>query len=215
MSSDRSLARCSFCGRHSSEVRRMVAGPGAAYICDECLQLCQEILGDAAPFSPQALELASRPPVVIAAPQAPPVQESRTETETIPAHEPARVITLDLEQKQQGMTLILHQINYYQAYFELHYLWIRPPLTTGFAFVPRIIFFLRDDTGSQWTGERGGMLLARPDLASGPTNAMYQGSARFQPRPSSEAHILTIRAADPLGQFDEPVSRPWQFHVTL
>src|SRR4051794_29237924 len=69
MSFDRSLARCSFCGRHSSEVRRMVAGPGAAYICDECLQLCNEIISDPTPFSTKALELASRPPVVIAAPQ--------------------------------------------------------------------------------------------------------------------------------------------------
>jgi len=47
----------------------MVAGPGAAYICDACLQLCNDILHDATPFSAKALELASRPPVVIAAPQ--------------------------------------------------------------------------------------------------------------------------------------------------
>ena len=69
MSSDRSLARCSFCGKRPPEVRRMIAGPGAAYICDACLQLCNEILNDPTPFSPKALELASRPPVVIAAPQ--------------------------------------------------------------------------------------------------------------------------------------------------
>ncbi len=69
MSFDRSLARCSFCGRRPPEVHRMVAGPGAAYICDACLQLCNDILHDATPFSAKALELASRPPVVIAAPQ--------------------------------------------------------------------------------------------------------------------------------------------------
>src|SRR2546423_409676 len=57
MSFDRSLARCSFCGRRPPEVRRMVAGPGAAYICDACLQLCNEILQDTAPFSAKALEL--------------------------------------------------------------------------------------------------------------------------------------------------------------
>ena len=68
MSFDRSQARCSFCGRHTSEVRRMIAGPGAAYICEDCLQLCMEILQDPMPFSPKALELASRPPVVFAAP---------------------------------------------------------------------------------------------------------------------------------------------------
>ena len=69
MSFDRSLARCSFCGQRPPEVRRMVAGPGAAYICDVCLQLCNEIMYDPTPFSTKALELASRPPVVISARQ--------------------------------------------------------------------------------------------------------------------------------------------------
>ena len=159
MSFDRSLARCSFCGRHSSEVRRMIAGPGAAYICDDCLDLCNEILHDATPFSAQALELASRPPVVVAAPQ--PQAQERPSSPTRNA--PQRIVTLELEQKQQGMTLILHQLHYYQSHFELHYLWIRPPFSAGFAFVPRIIFSLQDDTRTQWTGERGGILLARPE----------------------------------------------------
>src|SRR6266571_3059212 len=90
MSFDRSLARCSFCGRHSSEVRRMVAGPGAAYICDECLQLCNDILQDPTPFSTRALELASRPPVVIATPL-PLTQEQREKPDT---SEPVKTITL-------------------------------------------------------------------------------------------------------------------------
>src|SRR3977135_1161365 len=97
MSFDRSMARCSFCGRHSSEVRRMVAGPGAAYICDACLQLCNEILLDPAPFSPKDLELASRPPVVIAAPQGLEQEQSKSAL----AREPLRTVTLELEQKQQ------------------------------------------------------------------------------------------------------------------
>src|SRR5262249_42629881 len=138
MSFDRSLARCSFCGRHSSEVRRIVAGPGAAYICEECLQLCNEIISDSTPFSTKALELASRAPVVIAAP--PSLDTDRSKIPT--SNEPLRSVTLELEQKQQGMTLILHQLHYYEERFELHYLWIRPPFTAGFAFVPRIIFFL-------------------------------------------------------------------------
>lgn len=189
----------------------MIAGPGAAYICDTCLQLCNDILQDPAPFSAKALELASRPPIVIAAPQAPePVRE-----QTSASNEPVRTITLELEQKQQGMTLILHQMQYFQSHFELHYLWIRPPLTAGFAFVPRIIFFLRDSAGTQWAGDRGGRLLARPELANDPNHAIYQGSARFQPLPSPNARTLTIRAADPLGQFEEPAPRPWQFEVTL
>jgi hypothetical protein len=211
MSFDRSMARCSFCGRHSSEVRRMIAGPGAAYICDDCLQLCNEILHDATPFSAQALELASRPPVVVAAPQLPPKERSSSPTR----NEPLRMVTLELEQKQQGMTLILHQLHYYQAYFELQYLWIRPPFSAGFAFVPRIIFFLKDDTGTQWTGERGGILLARPELASGPNNAVYQGNARFRPLPAAEARVLTIRAVDPLAQFEHEAPQPWQFEINL
>ena len=209
MSFDRSSARWSFCGRHSSEVQRMIAGPGAAYICTDCLQLCNEILQDATPFSAQALELASRPPVVIAAP--PRLSEEREPVSSTPE----RTITLELEQKQQGMTLILHQLRYYKSMFEIDYLWIRPPLTAGFAFVPRIIFFLKDNLGTQWTGDRGGMIRSRPDLASGPTNAVYQGNARFKPLPSTESRTLTIRAADPLGQFETPPLPPWHFEISL
>ncbi len=211
MSFDRSMARCSFCGRHSAEVRRMIAGPGAAYICDDCLQLCNEILQDATPFSAQALELASRPPVVVAAPQLQAQERSSPPTR----NGPLRIVTLELEQKQQGMTLILHQLHYYQSHFELHYLWIRPPFGAGFAFVPRIIFFLKDDTGTQWTGERGGILLARPELASGPNNAIYQGNARFRPLPATDARMLTIRAVDPLAQFEHEAPQPWQFEIAL
>ena len=85
----------------------MVAGPGAAYICDSCLQLCNEILQDTAPFSAKALELASRPPVVIAAPH-----EIEQGAATLP-REPKRTVTIELEQKQQGMVLLLHQLEFY------------------------------------------------------------------------------------------------------
>lgn len=37
--------RCSFCGKQQQEVRRIVAGPGV-YICDECVELCMEIVND-------------------------------------------------------------------------------------------------------------------------------------------------------------------------
>lgn len=40
---DNKQIRCSFCGKTQSQVRRMVAGPGV-YICDECIELCQEII---------------------------------------------------------------------------------------------------------------------------------------------------------------------------
>jgi len=36
-------ARCSFCGKSQSQVKRMVAGPGV-YICNECIDLCEEIM---------------------------------------------------------------------------------------------------------------------------------------------------------------------------
>ena len=39
------LKRCSFCGKTSEQVRRMVAGPNVQ-ICSECILLCQEIISD-------------------------------------------------------------------------------------------------------------------------------------------------------------------------
>ncbi|HAV42774.1 TPA: ATP-dependent Clp protease ATP-binding subunit ClpX [bacterium] len=36
---------CSFCGKNQSKVKRLVAGPGV-YICDECINLCNEIIGE-------------------------------------------------------------------------------------------------------------------------------------------------------------------------
>jgi ATP-dependent Clp protease ATP-binding subunit ClpX len=35
--------RCSFCGKGQEQVRKLVAGPGV-YICDQCIELCQEVL---------------------------------------------------------------------------------------------------------------------------------------------------------------------------
>ncbi len=35
--------RCSFCGKGQSHVRKLIAGPGV-YICDECIELCNEIV---------------------------------------------------------------------------------------------------------------------------------------------------------------------------
>ncbi len=34
---------CSFCGKNQKEVTKLIAGP-AVYICDECIQLCSEII---------------------------------------------------------------------------------------------------------------------------------------------------------------------------
>ncbi len=47
--------RCSFCGKTQREVRKLIAGP-SVYICDECVNLCKEIIdeeeGGLAPASP-------------------------------------------------------------------------------------------------------------------------------------------------------------------
>lgn len=48
--------RCSFCGKHEQQVRRMIQGPGVR-ICDECVQLCMSILSDGfEPMGPSPLE---------------------------------------------------------------------------------------------------------------------------------------------------------------
>jgi ATP-dependent Clp protease ATP-binding subunit ClpX len=36
--------RCSFCGKSQEQVRQLIAGPGGVYICDECVDLCSEII---------------------------------------------------------------------------------------------------------------------------------------------------------------------------
>jgi hypothetical protein len=36
---------CSFCGKSQREVRKLVAGP-TVYICDECIKLCNDIIGE-------------------------------------------------------------------------------------------------------------------------------------------------------------------------
>jgi ATP-dependent Clp protease ATP-binding subunit ClpX len=40
---------CSFCRRPSSEVGRLISGPEGVYICDECVELCREILDEESP----------------------------------------------------------------------------------------------------------------------------------------------------------------------
>lgn len=38
--------RCSFCGKSQDQVRKLIAGPNGAYICDECIEICSEIIED-------------------------------------------------------------------------------------------------------------------------------------------------------------------------
>ncbi len=39
----RGQLKCSFCGKNQEQVRKLIAGPGV-YICDECIELCNEII---------------------------------------------------------------------------------------------------------------------------------------------------------------------------
>ena len=54
------LLKCTFCGKSQKQVRKLIAGP-SVYICDECIELCNEIieeeLGGAAAFSTESLDL--------------------------------------------------------------------------------------------------------------------------------------------------------------
>ena len=38
------VVRCSFCGKVQALVRKLIAGPNGAYICDECIEVCSEII---------------------------------------------------------------------------------------------------------------------------------------------------------------------------
>jgi len=53
---------CSFCGKSQDQVRRLIAGPGAVYICDECVDLCREIIDEeSAPPTKTKVPLAKLP----------------------------------------------------------------------------------------------------------------------------------------------------------
>nr|WP_307760374.1 ATP-dependent Clp protease ATP-binding subunit ClpX [uncultured Peptostreptococcus sp.] len=47
--------RCSFCGKSQDQVKRIIAGPGV-YICDECVELCGEIIKEEIDESEEILE---------------------------------------------------------------------------------------------------------------------------------------------------------------
>src|SRR6185503_15393819 len=50
--------RCSFCGKSQNEVKKLIAGP-TVYICNECIDICIEIISDDA----QQEAAAARPPL--------------------------------------------------------------------------------------------------------------------------------------------------------
>ena len=52
--------KCSFCGKTQEQVRRLIAGPGV-YICDECIELCFEIIEEEFNELPESNELSDIP----------------------------------------------------------------------------------------------------------------------------------------------------------
>ena len=63
----RATYTCSFCGKNQDQVRRLIAGPGAVYICDECVELCREIIQEdkSSPARPKVPLQRLPPPKVI------------------------------------------------------------------------------------------------------------------------------------------------------
>ncbi|MEA2612930.1 MAG: ATP-dependent Clp protease ATP-binding subunit ClpX, partial [Chloroflexota bacterium] len=53
--------RCSFCGKSQEQVRKLIAGQGV-YICDECINLCQEIIEEEMLETPRPKQAASKLP---------------------------------------------------------------------------------------------------------------------------------------------------------
>ncbi len=65
MSKYDSHLKCSFCGKSQEQVRKLIAGPGV-YICDECVELCNEILDEelmeeGTPVSPSSPRAEAKP----------------------------------------------------------------------------------------------------------------------------------------------------------
>jgi ATP-dependent Clp protease ATP-binding subunit ClpX len=52
MTADPEPLGCSFCGKDQSQIAKLVAGPGV-YICDECINLCHEILDEEGTLHPR------------------------------------------------------------------------------------------------------------------------------------------------------------------
>jgi ATP-dependent Clp protease ATP-binding subunit ClpX len=55
---------CSFCGKRQSEVKKLIAGP-TVYICNECVDICNEIIADAPAHVPEPSRLSLPKPVEI------------------------------------------------------------------------------------------------------------------------------------------------------
>ena len=46
MAKNNEESRCSFCGKPESKVRKLIYGPSGAFICDECIEVCNDIIDE-------------------------------------------------------------------------------------------------------------------------------------------------------------------------
>jgi hypothetical protein len=53
---------CSFCFKSQHDVRKLIAGPAAVYICDECVELCNDIIARGGPRSSSKIASAEELP---------------------------------------------------------------------------------------------------------------------------------------------------------
>jgi len=54
--------RCSFCDKPRDQVERLTEGPGDVNICNECVDICREVIEEGLGFNDMRLELAKRNP---------------------------------------------------------------------------------------------------------------------------------------------------------
>jgi ATP-dependent Clp protease ATP-binding subunit ClpX len=55
--------RCSFCSRDEAEIQRLIAGPEGVFICNECVDLCRDIIDGEGPWSASGPRAGARPPL--------------------------------------------------------------------------------------------------------------------------------------------------------
>lgn len=61
---DKLNIRCTFCGKAQEEVQRIIAGPGV-YICNECVELCHEIIEEDNETAPVAMDEVPKPKEIL------------------------------------------------------------------------------------------------------------------------------------------------------
>ena len=58
--------RCSFCGKEKSKTKKLIAGPDGIFICDECVEVCRDML-EKTPSSAPAEKIELKKPTEIKA----------------------------------------------------------------------------------------------------------------------------------------------------